>query len=228
VEGESSSGVEEAPDNTADVAASVPTMSTAQPTSNGAAATHVATPAAAAVERTEPTEHELYWTQKFLGTCRIKENFSCGKCKYCTGDGAAERKEKYIPAVVIGGVSCIVISESTKKAAGVFRCTLCCTTGSAATNGVNNIFGHTEKKDHFKRAEEKAGVVFASDKDVKVAWEARLADVGIKSKAAKRAASPLPDGGTKQTKTVHGDKTYSGHHLTGGINYFAKAPQNSF
>ena len=48
VEGESSSGVEAAPDSAAGVAASVPAVSTAQPTSNDAAADQ---PAVAAVER---------------------------------------------------------------------------------------------------------------------------------------------------------------------------------
>ena len=157
VEGESSSGVEAAPDSAAGVAARVPAVSTTQPTTNGAAVPRADPPAAAAVEQTEPTEHELKWTKKFLDTCRIKNDFSCGKCRYCTKDGAAERKKNYIPLVIIDGVSCLQITESTMKSAVKFKCTVCGTTGSAATNGVTNIFAHMEGKDHFKKVQEKKG-----------------------------------------------------------------------
>ena len=139
VEGESSSGVEAAPDSAAGVAARVPAVSTTQPTTNGAAVPRADPPAAAAVEQTEPTEHELKWTKKFLDTCRIKNDFSCGKCRYCTKDGAAERKKNYIPLVIIDGVSCLQITESTMKSAGKFKCTVCGTTGSAANNGVTKF-----------------------------------------------------------------------------------------
>ena len=149
VEGESSSGVEAAPDSAAGVAARVPVVpSTTQSTTNGAAVPRADPPAAAAVEQTEPTEHELKWTKKFLDTCRIKNDFSCGKCRYCTKDGAAERKKNYIPLVIIDGVSCLQITESTMKSAGKFKCTVCGTTGSAATNGVTNIFAHMEGNSH--------------------------------------------------------------------------------
>ena len=201
VEGESSSGVEAAPDSAAGVAAMVPAVSTTQPTTNGAAVPRADPPAAAAVERTEPTEHELKWTKKFLDTCRIKNDFSCGKCRYCTKDGAAERKKNYIPLVIIDGVSCLQITESTMKSAGKFKCTVCGTTGSAATNGVTNIFAHMEGKassaiiSHGAQSTSSVYVVLL------VLLSYMAARVVVRGCCARAAATPQARRGSARTRT---------------------------
>ena len=206
VEGESSSGVEAAPDSAAGVAARVPVVpSTTQSTTNGAAVPRADPPAAAAVEQTEPTEHELKWTKKFLDTCRIKNDFSCGKCRYCTKDGAAERKKNYIPLVIIDGVSCLQITESTMKSAVKFKCTVCGTTGSAATNGVTNIFAHMEGKDHFKKVQEKSISDGAQSTSSVYAYVVLLSymavRVVVRGCCARAAATPQARRGSARTRT---------------------------